>query len=228
MTVNDEQTNISLSEEAESSDESAINDSKLKKDEFKPLVQLPKWLRIILMIIPGLLIAGFIVIVDKFIHPFPLGTITPPAVMAIGGIALFGIVVFGDMIYRNIFVYRMLRKESAKSKVYKEIIKEKKAEKEAKTRQEIIDEEEDDYEYDDDEEELEEDEELEEGLDELDEEIPEKEEYSYDIEEEDETYRIKSYVVRGGIITILLVNSVILLLSAAIFQYTVYGGFHAT
>ena len=225
MTVNDEQTDISLSEEIEDSDESVQTDSKLKKDEFKPLVQLPKWLRIILMIVPGLLIAGFIVIVDKYIHPFPLGTITPPAVMAIGGIALFGIVVFGDMIYRNIFVYRMLRKENAKSKVYKEIIKEKKAEREAKARQEVLNEETDEYEYDyDDEEELEEDEESEE----LEEELPEKDEYSYDIEEEDETCRIKSYVVRGGIITILLVNSVILLLSAAIFQYAVYGGFQAT
>jgi len=130
-------------------------------------------------------------------------------------------VVVGDMVYRNFFMYRMLRGETRKTRVYRQIIKERKAEQEGKARYEY--EEEDEYYYDNDE--LEEDEEEDfEG-------VEVKEEYVYDAEDElteDEYYRMKSYLLRGGLMTILLVNSIVLLALAALFQLILGEGFIVT
>ena len=116
----------------------------------------------------------------------------------------------------------MLRSETRKTRVYRQIIKERKTEQGAKARYEYEDEDEDEYDYDEDDEEAEdEDFEVEE----------EKEECVYDAEDElteDEYYRMKSYLLRGGIMTILLVNAIVLLGLAALFQLILGEGFIVT
>ena len=183
-------------------------DIELDNDKLKPLVKLPLWLRIILMILPAGIIVGIIMAIDLTVG-FP-ENLFPTAVIAITGLSLFGIVVIGDMLYRNVFVYRMLQMESKKSRVYKQIIKDKKEEAEAKARHEF--EQESEYEYDD---------------EEIYEEEDEETEYKYDVEEDtlQDNYKMKSYILRGGILTILIVNAVLLLVLAAILQGTYYGGF---
>jgi hypothetical protein len=197
----------SIQIDATESDEASSEE--MSKKRFEPYVKLPKWLRIILMFVPAIIIAGIIILIDETVE-FP-ASINPAAIIAIIGFAIFGIVVLGDMVYRNIFVYQMLRREARKSRVYKQILKER----EEKTRQQII-EEEDEYEYDDDE--VEED-------DSETEEYEKEKEYSYDVETERESYRIKSFTIRGGIMSILLVNGLLLLAAAAILQVFLYGGF---
>ena len=204
---NEVTSDITLEEETDEKEE--------KERKFEPLVRMPKWLRIILMFLPALIIAGTILLVDHYVG-FP-EKYNPMAFIALPGIAIFFLVVVGDMVYRNFFMYRMLRGETRKTRVYRQIIKERKAEQEVKARYEYEDE--DEYYYDD---ELEEDEEGD------FEEVDEKEEYLYDAEDElteDEYYRMKSYLLRGGIMTILLVNSIVLLALAALFQLILGEGF---
>ncbi|HUT81393.1 MAG TPA: hypothetical protein VMZ29_09345 [Candidatus Bathyarchaeia archaeon] len=185
--------------------------------KLQPLVKIPKWLRYLLMFLPAIIITTIIILTDQFWHEFP-ATVNPTAILAIGGLAIFGVVVIGDMVYRNIFVYKMLRTETKRSRIYKQILKEKKAEKAAQERQEFEEEEEDEYEYEDEEGELEEEDE---------EEYIEEEEYKYDMEIADdrEHFRMKSFILRGGILSIVLVNAMLLLVFAVIFQLTLYGGF---
>lgn len=187
------------------------------EEKFKPMVKLPKWLRYLLMFLPALIITAIIILTDQFWHEFP-DTVNPTAILALSGIGIMGIVILGDVAYRNIFVYRMLRVETKRSRIYKQILKEKKDEKAAQDRYEYEeDEEEEEYEYD-----------IEEGDEEEEEEYVEEEEYKYDLEEIDddrEHFRMKSYILRGGILSIALVNALILLAFAAIFQLTLYGGF---
>lgn len=194
----------------------------LENERYEPYVKLPKWLRIILMLLPASIIVGIIIAIDKTVG-FP-ETIFPTAIMAIIGMVIFGIVVIGDMVYRNVFVYKMLRYESRKSRVYKQILKERKDDA-AKSRYEHDQIEE--YEYDDEEDDIEsEKEDMEQEED--DEEIYEKEEYTYDLEEERQQYKLKSFILRGGIMTILIVNGILLVALAAIFQIVLYGGFGTT
>ncbi|MBN1330061.1 MAG: hypothetical protein JXA54_11365 [Candidatus Heimdallarchaeota archaeon] len=191
--------------------------------KYQPIIKIPKWLRYMLMFLPAMVITAIIILTDQFWHEYP-ETINPTAILAIGGLAIFGLVVIGDMVYRNIFVYKMLRTETKRSRVYKQILKEKKAEKAAQERYEYEEEEEEEYEYDEEESELEEEEEEEEKY-------IEEEEYKYDVETVDddrEHFRMKSYILRGGILSIALVNAIILLLFAVIFQLTLYGGFNTT
>ncbi|NHJ39286.1 MAG: hypothetical protein FK731_04580 [Asgard group archaeon] len=206
------------------SEETSSQEDDLEKDRFEPYVKLPKWLRIILMIIPASIIAAIIITVDKTIG-FP-ETIFPTAIMALIGMAIFGIVVIGDMVYRNVFVYKMLRYESRKSRVFKQIIKERKEASE-KSRYEY--EQSDEYEYDDedfDKDELESEDDIEE--EEYDDDEIHKDEYTYDLEEGRQQYKMKSFILRGGIITILTINGILLVVLAAIFQIALYGGFGAT
>ncbi|MCK5183419.1 MAG: hypothetical protein KAQ95_03860 [Candidatus Heimdallarchaeota archaeon] len=211
---NEEIPDVTLEEETDEEEE--------KKRKFDPLVRMPKWLRIILMFLPAFIYTAIILLVDHYVG-FP-DTINPMALIAIPGIALFFLVVVGDMVYRNFFMYKMLRSETRKTRVYRQIIKERKEEQSAKDRYEY-EEEEDEYDYDDD------DEEYEETEDEDFEAEEEKEEYVYDAEDElteDEYYRMKSYLLRGGIMTILLVNAIVLLGLAALFQLILGEGFIVT
>ncbi len=199
--------------------EEETNEEEEKKRKFEPLVRMPKWLRIILMFLPAFIYTGIILLVDYFVG-FP-EKYNPMAFIALPGIALFFLVVIGDMVYRNFFMYKMLRSETRKTRVYRQIIKEKKEEQGAKAR----------YEYEEDDDEYDYDEEYEESDDEDFEEEEEKEEYVYDAEDElteDEYYRMKSYLLRGGIMTILLVNAIVLLGLAAIFQLILGEGFIVT
>ncbi|NHJ48752.1 MAG: hypothetical protein FK733_13285 [Asgard group archaeon] len=199
-----------------------ISEEELEKKRLEPYVKLPKWLRILLMFIPSLVIIGIVLIINYTVG-FP-ATINPTAIIAIIGISLFALVVLGDMVYRNIFVYKMLRHESRKSRVYKQILRERE-EKEAKGRQEF--EQENEYEYDDDEEVIDSEEEIVE-MEEIEDEVEEEEyeeEYSYDLEDDREHVRLKSFILRGGIMTILIINSFVLLAAAAILQITLFGGF---
>ncbi|MCF2142121.1 MAG: hypothetical protein K9W42_00275 [Candidatus Heimdallarchaeota archaeon] len=182
-----------------------------------PLVRIPKWLRYPMMFIPAGIIAGIVIIIDRTVG-FP-ETIFPAAIIALIGLATFFLVVIGDMLYRNIFVYRMLRQENKRARVYKEIIREREATRRAQAKYELEDEEpEDEYEYDEDEEEFEEEEEEEQA--EL------EDEYSYEeLEDEQTSYRLKSFILRGGLVSILIVNSLVLLILAAILQKALYGGF---
>ncbi len=208
---NEVTSDIALEEETDEKEE--------KERKFDPLVRMPKWLRIILMFLPALIFTGTILLVDHYVG-FP-EKYNPMAFIALPGIAIFFLVVVGDMVYRNFFMYKMLRGETRKTRVYRQIIKERKAEQEGKARYEY--EEEDEYYYDNDE--LEEDEEEDfEG-------VEAKEEYVYDAEDElteDEYYRMKSYLLRGGLMTILLVNSIVLLALAALFQLILDKGFIVT
>ncbi len=221
MTTNENET---VNEETLNENNEELTEEELKirfkdDDRFQPLVKLPKWLRILLMIAPAMIITGIIILVDHYVG-FP-ENINPTAIIAIIGMCLFGLVVVGDMLYRNVFVYRMMRRESKKSRIYKQYIKEQEAEKTAKARHEFIDDEDDEYNYDKDP-----------DIEELDEEQYEddedsEEEYVYELEEEaeDEFYRMKSFIMRGGLLTILLVNSIIFIFLAVIFQLALYGGF---
>jgi len=183
------------------------------EQDFQPMVKMPKWLRYLLMFLPAGIVAGIVITIDKTVG-FP-ETIFPTAILALTGLSLFFLVVLGDMVYRNVFVYRMLRQESKKARVYKELIKEREERRRAHSKYEL-EEEVDEYEYDEDEEETEEAEEI----------VEPEEEYLYDLEEEERpSYRIKSYVVRGGLLSILIANSVVLLILAAILQFSLYGGF---
>ncbi len=183
-----------------------------------PLVRIPKWIRYPMMFIPAGLIAGIVIIIDRTVG-FP-ETIFPAAIIALIGLATFFLVVIGDMLYRNIFVYRMLRQENKRARVYKEIIREREATRRAQAKYELEDEEpEDEYEYDEDEDELEEEEEEEEQG-------KFEDEYSYEeLEDEQTSYRLKSFILRGGLVSILIVNSLVLLILAAILQKALYGGF---
>ena len=196
------------------------NEEEDKKRKLEPLVRMPKWLRIILMFLPAFIYTGTILLVDHYVG-FP-EKYNPMAFIALPGIAIFFLVVIGDMVYRNFFMYKMFRSETRKTRVYRQIIKERKTEQGAKARYEYEDEDEDEYDYDEDDEEAEdEDFEVEE----------EKEEYVYDAEDElteDEYYRMKSYLLRGGIMTILLVNAIVLLGLAALFQLILGEGFIVT
>jgi hypothetical protein len=213
-------SSIDSSEEITSNEEAELTKEEIEKRRFEPYVKIPKWLRIILMILPASIIVGIILIIEYTVG-FP-ETIFPTAIMAIIGMSVFGLVVLGDMAYRNVFVYKMLRHESRRSKVYKQILKDRK-EASAKSRQEQTDE----YEYDE-EDEIEEDdvEYKEEDMEDDDEEII-KEEYTYDLEDERQHYKIKSFILRGGIITILIVNGMLLVILAAILQIALFGGFNA-
>ena len=186
--------------------------------------RLPKWAKILLMILPAAIFITTIVLVDHF-YPFP-DSVSPNAVIALTGIGLLGFVVISDMLYRNLFVSRMLRRETKKSKIYKEILKDKKETKKEKTRFDELDE---DYSYDEEEDEEFVDElESQEEFDEIDdEEYEEEEEYQYDSEDDDDSkyYRTRSLAIRGGIFSILIVNSLIILAAAVILQIALYGGF---
>jgi len=197
--------------------EEETNEEEDKKRKFEPLVRMPKWLRIILMFLPAFIYTAIILLVDHYVG-FP-EKYNPMAFIALPGIALFFLVVIGDMVYRNFFMYKMLRSETRKTRVYRQIIKERKEEQGAKARYEYEEENDDDedYEYDEDDEDFEEEE--------------EKDEYVYDAEDElteDEYYRMKSYLLRGGIVTILLVNAIVLLGLAALFQLILGEGFIVT
>ncbi len=197
--------------------EEETNEEEDKKRKFEPLVRMPKWLRIILMFLPAFIYTAIILLVDHYVG-FP-EKYNPMAFIALPGSALFFLVVIGDMVYRNFFMYKMLRSETRKTRVYRQIIKERKEEQGAKARYEYEEENDDDedYEYDEDDEDFEEEE--------------EKDEYVYDAEDElteDEYYRMKSYLLRGGIVTILLVNAIVLLGLAALFQLILGEGFIVT
>ncbi len=183
--------------------------------------RLPKWAKILLMILPATIFITTIVLVDHF-YPFP-DTVSPNAVIALTGIGLLGFVVIADMLYRNLFVSKMLRRETKKSKIYKEILKDKKDAKKEKTRFDELDE---DYSYEEDEEDEEFVDELE-SQEEFDEIDDEEEEYQYDSEDDDDSkyYRTRSLAIRGGIFSILIVNSLIILVAAVILQIALYGGF---
>lgn len=210
---NEETSDVVSGEEVDKKEET--------KQKFQPLVRMPKWLRIILMFLPALIYVGIILLVDHYVG-FP-EQYNPVAFIALPGIVTFVLVVIGDMAYRNYFTYKMLRQETRKTRVYRQILKDRKKEQEAKARQDNEDE--DEYYYD-------EDEEYEEGEedDEAEFEIEEEDEYVYDPEDElteDEYYRMKSFLLRGGIVTILLANSIVLLGLAGILQL-IFGGFVVT
>ncbi|MHA1125977.1 MAG: hypothetical protein ACTSO7_09530 [Candidatus Heimdallarchaeota archaeon] len=204
-----------------------------EEEESKP--RLPKWAKILLMILPAVTFATIIILVDQFVG-FP-ENVSANAVIALTGIGLLGFVVIGDMLYRNIFVSRMLRRETKKSKIYREILDDKKKAKLERSRFDELDvdaeSEDDEYSYEevDDDEEFVDELESEEEFDEEDEEYYEEEsEYQYDSEDDDESkyYRTKSLAVRGGIFSILIVNALIILGLAVIFQIALYGGFVIT
>jgi len=185
-----------------------------------PEIKLPKWALILLMTIPSFLIAGTIILIDYYVG-FP-SHINPIAIIGIIGVVLFGIAVLGDMAYRNFFIYRMIRRENTKSKIYKEIIKDKQQKKDAATKHDYLD---DEYTYEDDEDE--EELEFEEHIDEADD--FDVDEYEYEADEtdpEDKYYKIKSLIFRGGIFSILIVNGFLLLILAFILQTTYGGGFN--
>ncbi|NHJ04087.1 MAG: hypothetical protein EAX90_04645 [Candidatus Heimdallarchaeota archaeon] len=204
---------IEAEEEIVEDDAVIENKSEVKTKRFKlPEIHLPKWALITLMIVPAAVFVTIILLVDIYVG-FP-EKINPIAVISLVGVGLVGIVVISDMAYRNYFSYRMVRRESAKSKIYKDIIRERQEKKSAEAKFEF--DEEDEYEYE---------------LDE--EEIKEKqkailEEYDYDEVEDDEQkyYRMKSLLFRGGIFSILIVNGLIILVTAFILQLTYGGGFN--
>ena len=207
----------SIDNQLESNDVEDISEEENneKKSTFKiPEIKLPKWALILLMILPAAIFITIIMLVDVYVGFSE--SINPIAIIAIVGIGIIGFVVIGDMVYRNYFSYRMVRRESAKAKIYKEIIRDKQKAKEDKARYESI---EDEYEYEDDEDsdeyEYEDDE-------------PEIDEYQYDLEpeiDEEEYYRLRSLIFRGGLFSILIVNGLIILAAAAILQLTYGGGF---
>lgn len=209
LTSDEESTNIEVEKED--------TDSKGESKKFKWLeIKLPKWALIILMIIPAAIFITIILLVDIYVG-FPTN-INPIAVIGITGIGLVMLVVIADMAYRNYFSYRLVRRESAKSKVYKEILRERQERKAASSKQEFLDvEDEYEYEYDDEEEELTKQE-------------PKTNEYDYeeklDDDDEEKYYRLRSLIFRGGLFSILIVNGLIILVAAFILQLTYGGGFN--
>lgn len=224
---------ILVSKETEITEETAIennvdilveDDTEQEPKRFKLLeIKLPKWLLILLMTIPSFLVAGTIVLIDYYVG-FP-EDINPIAVIGVIGMACVGLAILGDMAYRNFFIYRMIQRANMKSKIYKELIKEKQQKKDAAaTKQDYLDDDEYDYEgYEEDN-----DEEIE-----FEEDIPEADqldvdEYEYDLDDEDpedKYYKMKSLIFRGGIFSILIVNGFLLLILAFILQTTYGGGF---
>jgi len=194
-------------------DDATDDKSEAKIKRFKlPEIHLPKWALITLMIVPAAIFIAIILLVDIYVG-FP-EKINPIAVISLVGVCLVGIVVISDMAYRNYFSYRMVRRESAKSKIYKDIIRERQEKKSAEAKFEF--DEEDEYEYEEDEEEIK---------------AKQKailEEYDYEEIEDDEQkyYRMKSLLFRGGIFSILIVNGLIILVTAFILQLTYGGGFN--
>jgi len=223
MVKSDENEIISEELENEEDSDEDIQDGFSKEDEEEVATsRLPKWPKILLMILPAALYVTIIVLVDHFVG-FP-EKLHANALIAITGVSLLGFVVIGDMLYRNVFIYRMLRRESKKSKIYKEILRDKKEAKAEKIRFDELDDE-DEYSYEDDE--LIEDEEEQLESDEDYEEYEVEDEYEYDYEDEDDSkyYRTKSLAIRGGIFSILIVNAFILIGLAVILQIALYGGF---
>ena len=225
MVKSDENEIISEELENEEDSDEDIQDGFSKEDEEEVATsRLPKWAKILLMILPAALYVTIIVLVDHFVG-FP-EKLHANALIAITGVSLLGFVVIGDMLYRNVFIYRMLRRESKKSKIYKEILRDKKEAKAEKIRFDELDDE-DEYSYEDDDEELIEEEEEQLESDEDYEEYEVEDEYEYDYEDEDDSkyYRTKSLAIRGGIFSILIVNAFILIGLAVILQIALYGGF---
>ena len=193
------------------------DDDEIQTRKFKwPEIKLPKWALIILMIIPAAIFIMIILLVDIYVG-FPTN-INPIAIIGITGIGLVMLVVISDMVYRNYFSYRLVRRESAKSKVYKEILRERQERKAASAKQEYLEaEDEYEYEYDDEEEEKPT--------------KPEPKANDYDYEEkvddeEEKYYRLRSLIFRGGLFSILIVNGLIILIAAFILQLTYGGGFN--
>jgi uncharacterized membrane protein YcjF (UPF0283 family) len=216
-TIESEQEAASSDKLAAETEEEAEEDLAEKQPFELPTINLPKWLTILLMIIPAAIFVTIIIILDQY-NIFSTST-QAVAIIAITGLALFGITVIADLIYRNFFVYRMLQYERKKSHVYKDIIQERRTER-AKT--DKYEEYEDEYIYEDDDKEI--DMEEEEYFDEEEEEP----EYYYEKEktiDEDKYYRMKSLIFRGGIFSIVIVNGIILLLAALILQIFYAGGF---
>ena len=222
-----------MSKENEIIEETAIenNDDFLVEDDIEqerrrfklPEIKLPKWALILLMTIPSILIAGTIILIDYYVG-FP-ENINPIAIIGIIGLVLFGVAVLGDMAYRNFFIYRMVRRENTKSKIYKEILREKQQKKDAATKHAYSD---DEYIYEDDEEDDDEEIEFEEDISEADE--FDVDEYEYELDEadsEDKYYKMKSLIFKGGIFSIIIVNGFLLLILAFILQGTYGGGFNA-
>ncbi len=223
-----------MSEENEIIEETAIennadilveDDTEQESRRFKlPEIKLPKWALILLMTIPSFLIAGTIILIDHFVG-FP-ENINPIAIIGLIGLVLFGIAVLGDMTYRNFFIYRMVRRENLKSKIYKDIIKDKQKKKDLTTKHDYLD---DEYQYEEDEEDDDDEEDIEfvEDISEAD----EIDEYEYELDDEDpedKYYKMKSLIFRGGIFSILIVNGFLLLILAFILQATYGGGFSAS
>ncbi len=198
------------------------NDFEQENRKFKlPEIKLPKWALILLMTIPSFLIAGTIILIDYYVG-FP-ENVNPVAVIGLVGMVFFGFAVLGDMAYRNFFVYKMVRRENTKSKIYKEIIKDKQQKKDRSTKHEYLDDDEYQYEEDEDDDEVE----FEEDISEAD----EIDEYVYELDDEEDSedkyYKMKSLIFRGGIFSILIVNGLLLLILAFILQGTYGGGFGA-
>lgn len=206
------ETKEEIEENVEDKDETG-DKSEAKIKRFKlPEIHLPKWALITLMIVPAAIFITIILLVDIYVG-FP-EKINPIAVISLVGVCLVGIVVISDMAYRNYFSYRMVRRESAKSKIYKDIIRERQEKKSAEAKFEF--DEDDEYKYEEDEEEIK---------------VKQKailEEYDYEEVEDDEQkyYRMKSLLFRGGIFSILIVNGLIILVTAFILQLTYGGGFN--
>ncbi len=225
---------VVVAEENEIIEETAIennadilveDDTEQESRRFKlPEIKLPKWALILLMTIPSFLIAGTIILIDHFVG-FP-ENINPVAIIGLIGMVLFGIAVLGDMAYRNFFIYRMVRRENLKSKIYKDIIKDKQKKKDLTTKHDYLD---DEYQYEEDEEDDDDEEDIEfvEDISEAD----EIDEYEYELDDEDpedKYYKMKSLIFRGGIFSILIVNGFLLLILAFILQATYGGGFSAS
>ena len=120
----------------------------------------------------------------------------------------------------------MVRRENMKSKIYKDIIKDKQKKKDLTTKHDYLD---DEYQYEEDEEDDDDEEDIEfvEDISEAD----EIDEYEYELDDEDpedKYYKMKSLIFRGGIFSILIVNGFLLLILAFILQATYGGGFSAS
>lgn len=243
--TNDQEESLTNSSESKKGnaleEDTSIGNRELKEEIDKNSTEeqnnkhrLPKWARITLMIAPAFVFAFIIILIDYFINLKSKG-IFPMAILAITSLGLIGFATIGDWLYRNFFVTRMLRHESKKAHVYKQIIRERQEERKIQKKHEFIQEEESAqessaYQYD---EEYAYDEEY--DYDEGDaykeeaEFDDEEEEYEYEIEEElldeKEYYRMKSLVLRGGLFTMILTNGLILLTLAFLLQLIFYGGF---
>ncbi|MBD3191513.1 MAG: hypothetical protein GF308_12765 [Candidatus Heimdallarchaeota archaeon] len=224
-----EEDNSTVTEGVEEEiDEDSAEESWIKR-------HLPKWARITLMIAPALVLALTVILIDYYIDLKSKG-IFPMSILAVTSIALIGFATLGELVYRNFFVTRMLRHESKKARVYKQIIQERQEEQELHKKYEFVGDEEttreaeglaqetsdyqyeDEYEYDD-----EYNEEEEEGAF-----AATAAEYEYEVEDpydEKKYYQIKSLILRGGIFTMILTNGLILIVLAVLLQMFFYGGF---